>query len=110
MKDTHKVVRGACFPPLNPESSIHVPENQSEESWLYTDLLSLAIEQSPLASDFGELKRDLEPCSGPLGIVDWICFGVWTQLDQARHLIILMAKVTQTKTSSENRDENPREN
>lgn len=67
MKDTHKVVGGGCFPPLNPESSIHVPDNQSEESWLYTDLLSLVIEQSPLASDFGELKRDLEPCSVPLG-------------------------------------------
>lgn len=32
MKEAHKVVRGVCFPPLSPESAIHVPENQAEGS------------------------------------------------------------------------------
>ena len=32
MKEAHKVVGGVYFPPLDPESSIHVPENQAEES------------------------------------------------------------------------------
>lgn len=105
MKEAHKIVRGVCFPPLNPESSIHVPEKQAEESWLYTDSLSRAVERSPMALDFGELKQDFEAYSVPLAPcwLNLLCslnpVESYEHL-RARYLIIPMVKVTQTETTA----------